>query len=52
MPNDLAKVAAASPENIEIPGEGITSKTLLHLQGHQSDTRLTMQRAFFRPSPT
>src|SRR3546814_1076212 len=33
MPDDLAEVAAASPENIEIASKGIASETLLHLQG-------------------
>src|SRR3546814_19581472 len=32
MPDDLAAVAAASPENIEIASKGIASETLLHLQ--------------------
>lgn len=33
MPDDLAEVAAAPSENVEIPGEGITSEALLHLEG-------------------
>src|SRR3546814_16497784 len=33
MPDDLAEVAAASPENIEIASKGLASETLLHLQG-------------------
>ena len=36
MPDDLAEVAAASPENVEAARVGITSETLLHLQGQSS----------------
>src|SRR3546814_6376707 len=38
MPDDLAEVAAASPENIEIASKGIASEPLLHLQGQAAHT--------------
>jgi hypothetical protein len=32
MADDLANIAAPALENVEIPGQGIASETLLHLQ--------------------
>ena len=39
MPDDLAKVAATAPENIEFAREWVTSETLLHLQGQAAQPR-------------
>jgi hypothetical protein len=38
MPNDLKKITAAAPKNVEIARVGITRQRLLHKQGKRAES--------------